>query len=496
MLSGHLQEKGGKYYAVLNCKRRDGKRFPKWVSTDLPAKKGYKRSAESMLDEFRRSYSIYGEFLADPRALIEENITVDNQTSGQSETLLQEDNGILFADYMLSWLSDIETEVDPVTFSGYCNSVENVIVPYFRQTGIKLRELTSKNIKEFYKYERKGDAEINKKGKKGTTVVRYHANIHKALEDAVENELVLRNIAHKLRPTTEKFVGSFYLSDEAMELIRVAEGTRLELAVTFGLFYGLRRSEIVGLKWQNFDLTNDIFTISHTVTTFKHKGKTVQYAKDKTKNQSSMRSLPLVSFVKEKLLALKEQQKEDRIAFGNCYVTKYQSYVYVNEIGERIRPDYISGEFPKLLKKNGLRHIRFHDTRHSCASLLLKNGVSMKEIQSWLGHSDYGTTANLYAHLDVEITKIQSAQRLTVGLFGISGKEGNIVYDDAKIEKALRNAEASLRMEGLKSSPELEDVRRKALYGEISDAEYIEEVVRFVLQKSKESKNEEPPACD
>jgi len=167
---------------------------------------------------------------------------------------------------------------------------------------------------------------------------------------------------------------------------------------------------------------NDTFTIAHTVTTFKHNGKTVQYAKDKTKNQSSMRSLPLIPFVKEKLLALKEQQKEDRNAFGNSYVTKYQSYIYVNEIGELIRPDYISGEFPVLLKKNGLRHIRFHDTRHSCASLLLKNGVSMKEIQAWLGHSDYGTTANLYAHLDVEISKFQSAQKLSAGLFGVSNK--------------------------------------------------------------------------
>jgi len=133
---------------------------------------------------------------------------------------------------------------------------------------------------------------------------------------------------------------------------------------------------------------------------------------------------PLSSFrrvtVKEKLLTLKEQQKENRLACGNCYVTKYQSYIYLDEIGERIRPDYISGVFPDLLKKNGLRHIRFHDTRHSCASLLLKNGVSMKEIQAWLGHSDYGTTANLYAHLDVEMSKIQSAQKLSAGLFGSS----------------------------------------------------------------------------
>ena len=423
MLSGHLQEKGGKYYAVLNCKHRDGKRFPKWVSTDLPAKKGYKRSAEGMLDDFKRSYSIHGELLMDSEASPEVFIAADNHVD-QVEVSQPEDCGILFADYMLSWLSDMETEVDPGTYSGYVYCVEEVIVPYFRKTGVRLHELTSKDIKDFYRYERKGDAESNKKSKKGSTVVHYHINIHKALEEAVANELVHRNAAHKMRPSTEKFIGGFYLADEAMELIKVAEGTKLELAVLFGLFYGLRRSEIVGLKWQNFDLVHDTFTIAHTVTPIKRKGKkTENYAKDKTKNQSSLRSLPLVPFVKEKLLALREQQKEDRLVFGECYVTKYQAYVYLNEIGELMRPDYISGMFPKLLAKNGLRHIRFHDTRHSCASLLLKNGVSMKEIQAWLGHSDYGTTANLYAHLDVETSKIHSAQRLSAGLFGGSNAQ-------------------------------------------------------------------------
>jgi len=378
-----------------------------------------------MLGDFQRSYSIYGDLLTDSQASQQSSEYI--KSADYNESVETDENSILFADYMLAWLSDIETEVDPMTFAGYSDSVENVIVPYFQRTGVRLSELTSRDIRDFYKYERKGDTEANKKGKKGTTVVRYHANIHKALEDAVANELVPRNVAHKLRPTTEKFVGSFYLADEAMELIKAAEGTRLELAVIFGLFYGLRRSEIIGLKWQNFDMNNDIFTIAHTVTTFKHKGKTVHYAKDKTKNQSSMRSLPLVPFVKEKLLALKEQQKEDRFAFGECYVTQYQAYVYVNEIGERIRPDYISGYFPRFLKRKGLRHIRFHDTRHSCASLLLKNGVSMKEIQAWLGHSDYGTTANLYAHLDVETSKFNSAQRLSAGLFGNSGEKVDAV---------------------------------------------------------------------
>lgn len=430
MLAGHLQEKNGKYYAVLNCKHHDGSRFPKWIATNLPVK-GNKKRAEQMLNEFKTNYTIYGELISNTETTFEaeeytqsplptNNPAVEKISNAcDTEDIVQTDDndGVLFSDYMRSWLYSIESEVDPVTYSGYYASVEEVIAPYFDEKKIKLHELTSKDLKEFYKYERQGDAKKKKKPKKGTTVTRYHANIHSALETAVEDGLVARNVSHKMRPGSDKFIGSFYLADEANELMKVAEGTKLELAVMFGLFYGLRRSEIIGLKWQNFDFTNNIFTISHTVTSFRGiDGKVVQYAKNKTKNQSSLRSLPLIPLFQKKLLALREKQKEDRRVCGKSYSRKYQDYVYVDDMGELIKPDYISSAFPILLRQHGLRSIRFHDTRHSCASLLLKNGVSMKEIQAWLGHSDYSTTANLYAHLDVETSKFTAAQRLTEGL--------------------------------------------------------------------------------
>lgn len=413
MLAGHLQEKGGKYYAVLNCKHHDGKRFPKWIPTDLPVKKGNKRLANKKLDEFRNLYNEYGELISETEKIVSPSIPE------KSSTVVSNTADMLFADYMLYWLSYKETEVDPVTYAGYCDSVENHIYPYFIKLGVTLSQLEPKHLREFYRLERIGDPEHGKKGKKGTTVVRYHCNIHNALEVAMEDGLVGKNAAHKQRPKTDKFIGSFFLPEEALECIRLAEGTWLELAVLFGLFYGLRRSEIVGLKWQNFDFDRNLFTIAHTVTTYQRKGqKRVCYAKDKAKNKSSMRTLPLIPLFREKLLVLKEQQKEHFQLFGNSYNRQYLGYVYVNEIGELIKPDYISSAFSKFLEKNVLRHIRFHDTRHSCASLLLRNGISMKEIQAWLGHSDYGTTANLYAHLDMEESMLISAERLSTGLFG------------------------------------------------------------------------------
>ena len=146
-------------------------------------------------------------------------------------------------------------------------------------------------------------------------------------------------------------------------------------------------------------------------------GKHIQIAQDTTKTKSSMRTLPLVPAFKEKLLKLKEQQEEYRRVCGRCYNKKYLEYICVDEMGTLISPHYLTASFPKLLEKNNLRHIRFHDLRHSCASLLLANGVPMKQIQEWLGHSDFSTTANVYAHLDYN-SKLSSADAMVNGLSG------------------------------------------------------------------------------
>ena len=129
----------------------------------------------------------------------------------------------------------------------------------------------------------------------------------------------------------------------------------------------------------------------------------------------SMRTLPLVPFMRERLLALKEEQQENRRLCGRSYIKDYLEYVCVNEIGDLIKPHYVTESFPKLLKAKGMRQIRNHDLRHSCASLLLANGVPMKQIQEWLGHSDFSTTANIYAHLDYS-SKLTSADAMLNGL--------------------------------------------------------------------------------
>ena len=159
------------------------------------------------------------------------------------------------------------------------------------------------------------------------------------------------------------------------------------------IFYGLRRSEVCGLKWDSIDFKNKTVTIKHTVVRFSD-----VIEKDTTKTESSRRTYPLPQELEDIFLRQKEKERDNRKLYGKNYVSN--SYVFKRESGEFYNPDYISRKFSKLLEKYGLRHIRFHDLRHSCASWLVSNGYQLKDVQEWLGHSDIQTTANIYAHLD------------------------------------------------------------------------------------------------
>ena len=374
MVAGHLHEKNGYYYIILNLTDSAGKRKPKWISTGLTIK-GNKKRAEQMLMEERRKYA--------------------NAKTGDD---------VLFADFMEQWLEIVKSTVSIPTYSSYVNAVKSIIAPYFRKKKILLRDLQAHDIQMFYQEQLQRV--------KASSVIHYHANIHKALKYAVKNDMIPSNPADKVeRPKQDKFYGNFYDRDELNKLFEAVAGTKLELPVLLGAFYGLRRSEIVGLKWSAIDFEQNTITISHTVTSCNLDGKCVIVAKDTTKTKSSRRTLPLVPYFHEKLLAVKAQQERNQKLCGRSYNREFLEYICVDDIGDRFKPNYITSQFPKLLERNGFRKIRFHDLRHSCASLLLASGVPMKHIQEWLGHSDFSTTANIYAHLDFS-SKLTSASAM------------------------------------------------------------------------------------
>lgn len=388
MVAGHLQEKNGMFYVVLNYRDENGKRKTPWISTNLPVK-GNKKRAENFMMDVRRNF-----------------VPPNVQRIEEREAMQKGD--ILFTDFLLKWLRVAKSTVKLTTYASYEMMATRIIIPYFETLNIKLKELTTEDIQEFY------SAQLERVS--ANTVIHYHAVIHRALKYAVKIKTIQSNPAVNVeRPRKEKFIGSFYDKKEINILFDIIQGHPLEVAIKLAAFYGLRREEIIGLKWTAIDFENNTLTIQHTVTECNLDGKHIEVASDTAKTDSSLRTMPLVTNFREMLLAKKEKQEHYRKLCGRSYCKEYLDYIFVNEMGERWKPRYLSDGFKRILEQNGLRRIRFHDLRHTCASLLLANNVPMKKIQEWLGHSDFSTTANIYAHLDFQ-SKISSAEAMLTGL--------------------------------------------------------------------------------
>ena len=406
MLTGSLQMKNNKYYAVLNLKV-DGKRKPKWIPLGLSVR-GNKRQAEAMLNQLIAEYDARGDGKTYP--VLNENgkLTIKHPKTEGSE--------VLFADYVQSWLKMIRPNVATATHNSYRNMVNARIDPYFRELDLTLGGVTPKHLQDFYKT-------ILDDGCKTNTVIHYHAVLHKALGSAVKNDVIPRNPADRVeKPKKNHYEPVFYSEDEMCRLFEVTKGDPLELAIQIAAYYGLRRSEVLGLKWDAISFEDNTISIRHKVIETFDKGKSVIVGEDVLKTKSSIRTLPLLPGIRELLLHEKERQETFRGLFRSAYCTDYLEYICLDQMGMLFRPNFVTEHFAYLIEKYRLRKLRFHDLRHSCASLLLANGVPMKQIQMWLGHANFSTTADIYAHLDA------SAQRETgnvaAELYRKKGKAG------------------------------------------------------------------------
>ena len=382
LVAGHLTLKNGRYYAVLNYRNAGGQRKTKWIALGLP-EKGNKRKAEAELARLRAEFEPPKEVGA-----------------------LSSD--MLFADYLLEWLEIAKGRLAVATYSSYAAMIKKPVGPYFRQRNLTLRELEARHLQMFY-------SEMLRKVKPNT-VIHYHAIIHSALKYAVKTDMLVQNVADKVdRPKKNSFQPVFLSAEEMQKMFEALRGTKLELPVLVAAFYGFRRGEVLGLKWDAIDFERGTISVIRTVTTITLDGKQTEIEQQSAKTKSSLRTLPLIGSFREYFLQVKEAQELNKQICGNCYNHEYDGFVFVDELGERMRANYLTSAFPKFLESHGLRRMRFHDLRHSCASLLLANGVPLKHIQEWLGHSDFTTTANIYAHLDYK-SKITSAQAMETGL--------------------------------------------------------------------------------
>lgn len=270
MVAGHLQKKNGYFYAVLSYKDAQGKRKTKWIPTGYLIR-GNKKKAEAFLMEQRQTFQLPAE---DTEAV---------------------EKGELFADYLERWLKIAKSTIAITTYSSYDGMMKSTIVPWFRKTGVTITELTAQDIQDFY------TAQLARV--KSNTVIHYHALIHRALKYAVKTDQLSANPADKVdRPRKNGFQPAFYDKDEINQLLACVKGTLIETPVMLAAFYGLRRSEAVGLRWDAIDFQQNTITIQHTVIACRLNGKYEVIARDTTKTKSSRRTLPLAAPIRKYLL--------------------------------------------------------------------------------------------------------------------------------------------------------------------------------------------------
>ncbi|MEG1973225.1 MAG: tyrosine-type recombinase/integrase, partial [Oscillospiraceae bacterium] len=268
------------------------------------------------------------------------------------------------------------------------------IEPYFKPMGLALDAITPQHLQDYYTFKRK--AVNGKAGLASNSLRKHHVVLHSALQEAMRKNLIAYNPADRVSvPKKEEFIGKAYNAEQANELIALLSAEPLKSAVILGLFYGLRRSEVCGMRWRDIDFKAGTMRVCNTVV----KTSTV-IEHEMTKSKASKRTMILIPETVPYLQHLQRKQLESRLLMGRCY--QEGDHVCVWENGKPVGPDYVSHAFNDFLAQNNLPHIRFHELRHTTGSLLLEKGLSAKQIQEYLGHEKVSTTLDIYGHLSIE----------------------------------------------------------------------------------------------
>lgn len=384
LLTKTLNSGSSYYYVRLNYKdSRTNSWKQKTVATKL-AVRNNKRKAEAMIPMFIDQYSYLEDLPSDVHSLVNPDITL--------------------CDYMDSWLKGKEMDLKVPTFEAYTYRV-NRIKEYFKNNQPRLVDITPKIMDTYFKYCLKYGKINQKTGKREPLSVRS-VRSYKSILYAVFNQALIDGLI-KVNPVLGIPVHGkknqdysedllFLTEEEIGELLHfLAEYYPRLLGIAFmGAYYGLRRSEILGLKWSAIDFDHKTVTINHTLV----RVKTVS-ATDSTKTHSSKRVLNLFDTAEKCLLKIRDEQEYNKSFFQSSY-KNIDNYIFTWEDGTPYDPNYISKLFKKATKDFGRPEISLHKLRHSCASMLINKGWDIKKLQYWLGHADTQTTLNIYAHFN------------------------------------------------------------------------------------------------
>ncbi len=352
------KRKDGRWTAVVNLGFKDGKRW-------------------------RKSY--YG----DTRKEVQDQLNAGLQAHAAGLPVAPERQTI--QQYLDRWLEDcVKPTVRYSTFSSYTRLVAKHIAPILGK--IILTKLSPQDIQKFM------NDRLNT-GLSGRTVQYLHAILRSALNQALLWGLVQRNVAtltepprvqhHEIQPFTP---------DEAREFLTGIQGDRLEALFSVALALGMRQGEALGLMWKDVDLEAGTIFVRHALQRVKGALCVIE-----TKTRRSRRQINLPQMLVSALYAHRERQILEREMAGSRWVES--AFVFTSTVGTPLDTCNVSHRFHRILLALGMRRIRFHDLRHTCASLLLAQGVHPRLVMETLGHSQISLTMDTYSHVFPELKR-------------------------------------------------------------------------------------------
>lgn len=368
-MTGCVAQRKDIYYVRLVYYDKNHYRKEKWISTGLSGR-GAKQKATAMIDSMIEKYSY----------------------------LEKSEHPAKMADYLKMWKELQIDEVAETTFDGYHTYVDRHLIPYFKDLNINIQDITAGHVMDYLNYLSKdGGRKDNKIGGQSNNSIRKIMSILRKVFDyaVLYGDIKINPALQVPMPQKEKNKSKrqvFLTAEEAQKMLDSFQNEEIGPIVFVTLYYGLRKSEALGLRWQAVDFENDTISINHTVVGGSH-----IVAKDSTKTYCSERTYQLLPDIKALLLKLKDQQADYKRRLGSGYHNN--DYIFKNPNGVPYRPDSLTRSFKRALERHGLPPMRYHDLRHSTASILVDKGWDINSIKEWLGHADISTTANIYAHM-------------------------------------------------------------------------------------------------
>ncbi len=378
-LKANLITRGGKYHVALSWYDVNGERQRTSVATGYPVEvpkdyyKGkilYKSEVEAKRKEIEQ-------------AKLEELLSISDADK------------ILFTDWLTKWLAYAKSDnggnpLRGTTLYNYGNVVNNAIIPYFKPKSLVLSDIDHDTLQTFYDYKCSVD------GVSKNTAKHYHACIRRALTYAVEQGLIASNPAATFIMRKEKHIPNYYGEAQLKQFVDAVKGTELEAPIYIASSFGLRRGEILGVRWSSFDFAHGILYIKGELLELDANGHNLHY-EDRAKTEDSIRSFWLsqdqVSYFQSLRAAQDERRKDPK------YNHDWDDFVCCRNNGDVIKPYYLSSYVPNMTVKCGLPRLKLHELRHTVISLLLLNGYQLKEVSMFAGHSNISTTSDIYGHL-------------------------------------------------------------------------------------------------